>query len=218
MSAPIVAFANLKGGVGKTALTLHVADALHRAGNRVLVVDLDPQATAQEWAATGAAAGVDGPPVIGMKSQNLHRDLPRQAEGADIVLIDCPPRLGRETRAAVIASDLVVSPLNPGAESLWAFLGDTLELLNEARELRPEIRTAAIINRAAKGEVATRQTQATLENASVPLWSEALGHRAVFVRSVAEGRGASTYAPRSAAAVEVERLTRRMLAELEVSA
>lgn len=42
----IVTFANHKGGVCKTTVTLSVADALSREGLSVLVVDLDPQANA----------------------------------------------------------------------------------------------------------------------------------------------------------------------------
>ncbi|MDD4930233.1 MAG: ParA family protein [Gallionella sp.] len=40
----IISFANHKGGVAKTTLTLNVADAFAREGLDVLVVDLDPQA------------------------------------------------------------------------------------------------------------------------------------------------------------------------------
>lgn len=39
-------FANQKGGVGKTTITLGVATALARRGARVLLIDLDPQASA----------------------------------------------------------------------------------------------------------------------------------------------------------------------------
>ncbi|HYF46296.1 MAG TPA: AAA family ATPase, partial [Acidimicrobiales bacterium] len=42
----VVAVANQKGGVGKTTVTLGVADAAARRGRSVLVVDLDPQANA----------------------------------------------------------------------------------------------------------------------------------------------------------------------------
>jgi chromosome partitioning protein len=42
----VVAVANQKGGVGKTTVTLGIADAAARRGLSVLVVDLDPQANA----------------------------------------------------------------------------------------------------------------------------------------------------------------------------
>lgn len=44
MSAPIIAFFNNKGGVGKTSLVYHLAWMYQELGQRVIAVDFDPQA------------------------------------------------------------------------------------------------------------------------------------------------------------------------------
>jgi chromosome partitioning protein len=52
-TARITAVVNQKGGVGKTTTTFNLGVALHRMGRRVLLVDLDPQASLT--ASTGIA-------------------------------------------------------------------------------------------------------------------------------------------------------------------
>ncbi|QGG51434.1 ParA family protein [Lysinibacillus pakistanensis] len=42
-SAKIISFINMKGGVGKTTLTVNIADKLVEKGLKVLVIDMDPQ-------------------------------------------------------------------------------------------------------------------------------------------------------------------------------
>lgn len=56
-----MAFASIKGGVGKTTLAVHAAAALAEGGKRTLLVDLDPQGHASLMA--GVEPGPDDPCV-----------------------------------------------------------------------------------------------------------------------------------------------------------
>jgi chromosome partitioning protein len=60
MGANVVSLVNQKGGVGKTTTAVSIAAGLARRGQRVLLVDLDPQANAT------SALGVDGADLPGV--------------------------------------------------------------------------------------------------------------------------------------------------------
>jgi len=49
----VIGIANQKGGVGKTTLALHLAVGLARRGQRIIVVDADPQGNLTSWLLDG---------------------------------------------------------------------------------------------------------------------------------------------------------------------
>jgi len=206
--------ASLKGGVGKSTIALNLASVLHVAGHQVLLVDCDSQGTCQAWRAVGAEAGVDGPPVVAVDGRSLRRDLPRVAKGFDVVVIDGPPRLGAETRATMLAADLVLLPVTPGAADAWG-LQETIKVLEEAQAMRPELRAAIILNRMDRTTLA-RVSREALAGTGVPMLEQTpLGSRVAFGEATARGMGVVHHAPNSPAAEEIEALTRAVLALVE---
>jgi len=111
----IVVVANQKGGVGKTTTTVNVAAALAQLGQRVLVIDLDPQGNAstalgvdhQRGVPSTYDALVDGEELAGLASPVP--DLPRlevvpatiDLAGAEIELVSLVARENRLRRAIV---------------------------------------------------------------------------------------------------------------------
>lgn len=48
MKGKVISFVNMKGGVGKTTLTINIGHKLSQLGNKVLIVDMDPQFNATQ--------------------------------------------------------------------------------------------------------------------------------------------------------------------------
>jgi chromosome partitioning protein len=211
----ILALSSLKGGVGKSTLAINLAACFHRAGHRALIVDADPQGTCSAWASRAADLAHDGPPVVAMAGSALRRDLAKVAASYDIVVIDSPPRMGMEARSAMLAADLVIVPVTPGAADVWA-ARETVAVLDDARGLRPELRAAVVLNRADRTTL-SRMASKAIEGLGVPTLDATVGQRVAIGEATLAGQGVVDYAPSSDGAREMRRLAKVVLAALSAT-
>jgi chromosome partitioning protein len=200
----IIGVVNQKGGVGKTTLSVNLAATLSRSGARVVLVDADPQGSALAWSSLRQAEPLF--PVIGMAKPTLHRELPGIARNYDVAVIDGAPRVNELARAAILASDLVLIPLQPSPYDIWAS-ADTVRLVREAQQFRSGIRAAFVINRRiAKTAIGRDAAGALAQFEDMPVLAAALGQRVVFAESAARGLSVVEAAPASEAARELANL------------
>lgn len=212
MSPRIVSVSGLKGGCGKSTVALTLATTFYALGTRVLIVDTDPQGTLRTWATRAAELEQEGPPVVSVDGRQLRRDLPRLARDVDLVILDTPPRLGADARAAMLAADLIILPTTPGVADVWA-LQETLDVFGEAEAVKPELRAVAVLNRADRTGLTALARQA-LHELKVPLMEETLGSRVAFAEAFLQGQGVVQHAPGSPAASEARALTLSVQREL----
>ena len=89
MPARIYAVANQKGGVGKTTTAVNLAACLAEAGERALVVDLDPQANAT----SGLGERANGSSTYDLLDGAPLRDLVRRTKFANLDIVPSKPDL-----------------------------------------------------------------------------------------------------------------------------
>lgn len=199
----IIGFLNQKGGVGKTTLAVHVADALARRNKRVLLVDADPQGSALDWAASRKGEPLF--PVAGLPRPSIHKELPALAKDYEIVLIDGPPRVYEVARSAIMASDLVLIPVQPSPYDVWA-AKEIVDLLGEALVFKPNLKSAFVINRKIVNTALGRDVAEALAEYPVPVLKTAICQRVALAESAAQGQTVFETAPDNPAGRELVQL------------
>jgi chromosome partitioning protein len=200
----IIGVLNQKGGVGKSTIATNLAAAFATGGQRVLLVDADPQGSSLAW--SSAREGDPPFPVIGMPKPTLHKDMPALASDYDMILIDGPPRVSELARAAMLASDLVLIPVQPSPYDVWAS-AETITLVREAQQFKDQLAAIFVINRKIVNTAIGRDVAAALAQfGDVPVSPVSLGQRVIYAESAARGLSVFDVDPFGAAAREIERL------------
>ncbi|MBC2861702.1 ParA family partition ATPase [Stappia sp. 28M-7] len=202
----ILALLNQKGGVGKTTLALAVAGEWAMQGRRVILIDADPQGSALDWSEMRAREGLPRLfSVIGLARDTLHREAPALARDADLVVIDGPPRVAGLMRSALLATDMVLIPVQPSPFDGWAS-AEMLALISEARIYRPELVARFVLNRCGARTVLARDTAETLADHDPPALASRIGQRIAFAAAAQSGRIVRELDHESLAAREISAL------------
>jgi len=198
----VVAVAQRKGGAGKSMLAANLAAAAAGTGQRVALLDTDPQQSLVGWATLRAKAGsraavldIDAP-----AGWRVPAALDKLRRSHDLVLIDTPPHADTDARIAIRGADLVLVPLQPAMADLWAMEATLALAASEKRAV------ALVLNRApAQGKLLSI-ILAELRARDLTVLEPALGNRTGFANAFAIGLGVTEAAPRSVAAAEVHAL------------
>jgi chromosome partitioning protein len=194
-----VAVISQKGGAGKTTLALHIAVAAELAGYSTVLIDMDPQGTAEAWSEWRKEAP---PTVIPAKTATLTRTLERAAgHGAEFAIIDTPPLAEAEARAAAKSADLVLVPCRPNAFDLHS-IRTTTDLTRFAA--KPAF---ALFNAgpAAAARLYAETTDLVIE-IGMKVAPVRLSERATFRHATGSGQAAQEIEPQGKAASEVTAL------------
>jgi chromosome partitioning protein len=194
-----IAFVTQKGGSGKSTLTSSLAVAAHEAGERVFVIDMDPQQSLVKWA---EMRGLDDVPVNAVTAGRLPATLAAlEKNGFTLVLIDTAGAEGASSIAAMKAADLSVIPSRPNIFDLWASEQTRATL----KQLRGEF--VFVLNQCPPAQQTLRvQEGAAALEAMGGLITPMVQARVDYQEAARHGWGVTEINPHGAAAVEMKAL------------
>ncbi len=190
-----VAILSEKGGAGKTTLAVHLATAAQLAGLSTAIIDLDPQASAADWADSRS----EPPEALAIPPARLAAILDKlRAGGCRFVVIDTGRDSNNAGYTAAQAADLVLIPCRVGRFDIRA-LSRTLDLAKLAGKPAQLVFNDLAPN-ATNMRAEAIEALAPMGCAIAPVQ---LSHRAAFRDAPMSGRTAQEIEPNSAAAAEV---------------
>lgn len=198
----IIALVCQKGGTGKTTLALSLATEAAAAGRSVVVVDLDPQASACEW--SDLRGGDDSVVVIDAQPARVEAVVQKAREtGVDLVLIDTAGRTEQAALAGARFADLVLVPLQPSVVDL-----KTVQATMDLVRLAGSPAHLAVLMRVKPLGARHSESAEWLAHQDIAVCPATIGDRVAFQDAFGMGRGVSEMEPYGKAAQEVRQVYR----------
>src|SRR6266700_1715883 len=188
-----------KGGSGKTTPALGLAVAATYAGCETAVIDLDPQATATNWA---DRRNNESPAIVSCQISRLAQVLEAaEKQGAKLAIIDTP---GKSTDTAIAAAKVAKFVLLPIQPQLFDI--ETLAGVRDILTLAGNPPAAVLLNRAPTQGTRHVETRDAVTAQGFDVCPVTIFSRAAHGDAGNIGQTAVEYDPKGKAAQEMTKL------------
>ncbi len=208
MTCTKFAVANLKGGCGKSTLSLNLAAGLMQRGSTVLL-DADPQGTLEHWLQHEA---IDDMPRVVATGSELAKKIRWASSTHQYMVVDCPPALGSGyTETALEMVDILLVPVLPSPPDLWSSV-HMVEAVEQARKINPSLRAYFVRNQVEPKSALSNAMRQAIASCGLPALESTLGRRAAYRWAALEGISVYQFGARGEKAVsDIESIIEEVL-------
>jgi chromosome partitioning protein len=185
-----ICIAAQKGGSGKTTLARNLAVAAAQDGQRVLVLDLDPQQSLRAW---WKGRDSDAPMMLAddPAPHALRATLDAAKSRFDLVVIDTPPAAPAWLTETLRAADLALIPVRPSPDDLRA-VGATIAALGGAG-----VPFAFVMSQTPRAKITDEAVRVLAQHGRVAPVN--IAQRVIYAETAATGQGVTETSDRKAA-------------------
>lgn len=201
----IILIGGEKGGTGKTTLATNLAAMRALASRDVLLIDTDPQGSANYWAQSRDDEQVT-PRVACV--QKFGKGLPAEVKDLEHryqdIIIDAGGRDSVELRSAMVVTRKVYIPIQPSQFDIWT-LNQMDELVETAKGFNPDLQARVIISRSSTNPSVHESDDTSKLLADFPnldLANVSIRDRIAYRKAAKDGLSVTELKPKDPKAVE----------------
>lgn len=191
----IIAVTNLKGGSGKSTISINLGVALAQRGHSTCILDTDlEQRSSMKWSADRTE---NGPhiAVYGVEVNQLPKETKALSQHHDIIIIDGAPKLEEHGEIIMVVSDIVIIPMKA---SILDFRS-TEEFVKSFRKVKSlkqmqdmPLQGCLVINDAEERTLAYKDVKAAVEQLDEGLFFT-IPHLVAFKDAIQNGEGVTEH-------------------------
>lgn len=193
----IISTVSLKGGAGKTTISINLAVYFANLGYKVVIVDADVNGNIKRWndareQFNAHLAVIDY--IVLNNEVNFKNDFKSYTEPYDIVIIDGRPAIDKMALYILNISDFAIFPIIPSPLDMWTNDDVFIDTYFKAKETNNNLKAAFVMNRINPGTNLFYECKIELNgykaNTDIITLESVLSDRIDYAGSLADGLGA----------------------------
>ena len=192
----VISITNLKGGVGKTTVSVNIATALAHRNYKVCIVDTDLQQTSSvRWSGQRDDDAIRVP--VFAVGEKLNKEVEALNRDYQVVVIDGTPQLSELASRTILASDIVIVPISPSGYDFWAF-EQFMQHYKRVKTLKEDLEAFILLNRYTENTNIGREVRKALSEFDVPILKNYLAERVAYQETSIQGSSVIEYKDKKA--------------------